>query len=315
MNWIVNDDTKLSVAAPKYPLGGYIEGYSLTSAVVVPIINAMAAAKFDHVFMPISGFGSQATQDAAIIAAVEDNGMKILLESNDPNGANPDSSPEDFAGFTSIFAAHGDDWCAGIQCYDDMETHANASTRYAALAAAFPHLPIYGSGESITAGTNLTRRQQCDIMAQQNYPVGQENIIPACVRRYEGARTSGKPLIGNGQYFAWSGEALPTDNQVEAMGFIAVMYCEALTWYTMYNASIYGNAIDVVNTPAIFDAMKSVNNWVRKYETYLLEGTKEITTSGSEGSETGVSCTWTLDGQEVTLSVDKYVVEGFDIEK
>lgn len=308
MVWVVRDDDRIGVSRPKWPVGVYIEGYSLTSSVINPVIKKLAAVGVDHVFMPISGYGSQGTEDASIISTCKANDMKILLESNDPNGADPDASPSDYAGFTSIFSTHGDDWCAGIQCYDDMETHSGAATRYAALAAAFPKIPIYGSGESVTAGTNLTRRQQCDVMAQQNYPVGQEDIIPASVRRYDGARTSGKPLIGNAQNFAWSSQSRPTAVEFEAMLYLSAIYCDGCTVYTGYNTSIYGNSIDITATSEAdyLAKLESFIGWVRKNEEYLTDGTRVITTEGGSGTETKATATWTLSGGDsISLSVEE----------
>lgn len=312
MNWIVSDDDKIGNATLRFPVGIYMEGYTDIGATLADKLTTFNGIGVDHVFKPLA---STFAGDQTFINKIEELDMKVIVESNDPNGLDPDANPSDYGGFTAIFNEFGTDWCAGIQCYDDMETHANAATRYAALAAAFPDIPIYGSGESVTAGTNLTRRQQCDIMAQQNYPVGQEDIIPASVRRYAGARTSGKALIGNAQYFAWSGQSLPTADEFEAMLYLAAIYCDGVTVYTGYNASIYGNSIDLVAASSYMQKLESFITWVRSVEDYLTEGTRVITTEGGSGTETKATATWTLNGSSISASVEEVTVTSLTIEK
>jgi hypothetical protein len=275
MGWDI-ENTKIGkkVFTPQYKVGGYIEVPYLgeinveQKRQISELLELMADCGMDHSYQRIN---SESTTGDFLIGEHSDNNLKIILESNDSEGD---------AGVIDTYGSHI--FCA-ILNYDDQEnrTLQECEDRYVYLKDSFPELPVYSTGYRYTPESSL-KRGWADIVAQQNYPTGQNPIVSHSAEVYEQGRIPGKPFLANCQCFVGYENHFPTPNEVYAMGLLALIYCDAITWYTFWDSSY-----NILDYPEHWAMVAKLTKEIRLHENTFLYQTKNIVVDGEH-----VHCTW-----------------------
>lgn len=274
----------------------YVAHYPVQKAKRIADLDKIAAAGFTHIATPID------LDDRPFLDRCKQIDLQVIVE---PNIDWPDL--KDFLRPTDpIFA---------LQAFDDIDaknpdgspknTREQIENVVNDLKRMFPNLLTYASGGHWNEASRVVG--VTDLHAHQAYPLPGEEMFSSLKITYRPVKiatdAADVPLIANPQAYK-QGNFFPSDDQIEAMAWIAVCYgVKGVIFYTFFDHD-YGNPpnaiTDLSTRESTLRALSRFNAIVERYENYFVDGKHTF----SDDAEI-VQGKWDLDEISLFIRVHK----------